>query len=480
MYRYALLVGLMIASCPAVMAELVWLQNDGFVMGGQAYVQLGFVANEICASTYTLNLSHYPCKLQTVRVLVQGGGAANFNVKIWTDSGALQPGTLLLTEACSLSSGSNWRDIDVSSHNIILTSGGVRVGLEFTANPPPSFCRDGDGNIQTHKNLVYAMPTGTWLWSENLGLQGDWILRLQVDTNYAPSPTATPTGSAGPTFTPTPSGTTGPTLTPTPTQPGQTPTATPNPSHSPTPTPTGSTTTGTIQWDADEYFGLDAHARVSVIDADLNTNPGVQEQLIVEIWSQSDSYPGGITVTLYETGMASDTFQTVFPHVSFSQTSSNDAEDLLQVADGDTIHARYLEANPFGERLDSAVWYLQQGITIALVMPAHQFPDGSLCFVDLEFSNSGDTQNVDLYVLLDVFGAYFCYPTWADIEAGLQYDDMYVPGYYEDVLEIIAPFTMPPVDPVGPLFFHAAMFNDGHLTIEEMASNLDSWEFWLE
>ncbi len=413
-----------------------------------------------------------------------GGATSNFNLKIWEDTGGLQPGALLLDRQVSLVAQNSWNDIDISADNIIVSSGSVRVGLEFHTDPPPSFCRDGDGNIQYHRNLIKAVPGG-WFWSEFFGLQGDWILRLQIDGNYG-AQTATPAPTRTPTKTPTMPG---PTATFTPTQPGPTATFTPTmpgvtytPTWMPTTTitPTQSTSEGTIEWDAGQYFGLDAHARITVTDPDLDIDPGAQQQLDVRVWSESDPYPSGINVTLYETGLSSDTFQSVYPHVSFSETAGDDDEDMIFVEDGDLVYARYIDENPVGERIASAQWFASQGITLELVMPDDRFGDGELCYLNMNFTNSGDTQEVDLYALLNVFGDYFCYPSWQNINLGLDHDDMFVPADYQGTLELIEEFAMPPVDPVGPLFFHAAMFQDGQLTLETLAADPDSFEFYLE
>ncbi|MBN2055569.1 hypothetical protein JW905_11640 [bacterium] len=436
-------------------AEFKWLQNDGFSMGGMAYYQMGFVATEICAATYTPFMGDYPVKLSTVRILVQdgAGGSASrdFVLRVWEDSGTTQPGALLLEETRTLTASTNWQDVDIAGHNIIVSSGSIRVGFEFTGAPPPSFCRDADGTITPHRNLI-KLDIGTWVWAESLGLQGDWILRLGVETNYG-----------GATATPTPS----------PTIPGATATPTPTP----VTTPGGDE--GEINWDAAEYFGLDAHGRLTVVDGNLDGDPGLQEQIDVWVWSQSDPYPSGISVTLYETSLSSDTFQSVYPHVGFTDAASDDMENLIHVADNDPVYARYLDDSPVGEHIASARWHAYQGISITLEMPSHSISDGDQCWLNLDFSNSGDTSQVDLYVLLDVFGSYFAYPSWNAIDLGLDHGDLFIPGAYQDTIEVLDPFTMPPVDPVGPLFFHAAMFEDGELTIDTMISNLSTWEFSL-
>jgi hypothetical protein len=113
-------------------------------------------------------------------------------------------------------------------------------------------------------------------------------------------------------------------------------------------------------------------------------------------------------------------------------------------------------------------------------MPAEKFTDGDPCRLDLLVSNPGTATEVDLYLLLDVFGRFFAYPSWQEITSGLDWERMELPAGMEDTLSIIPEFTMPPVPPAGPLFFYAAMFEAGLLDLEHLASNGSVWAFSLE
>lgn len=440
----------------------VWYQNDGFESEDPAMYQMGFVSGEVLASVFEIPAEDLPVRLTRVWVLVgdgaAGGTTGQFDFSIWSDTGVLAPGTVLKNQTMELLAGDAWTEINLWNDNIVITQDWARVGFEFNSAPPPSFYRDFDGTIETHRNLIYAIPGG-WSWSENLGLQGDWILRLAGEPNYGTgSPTPTPT-NPGPTPTPTATATGG----------------------GPTPTPTGTAGPSSIIWDQAEYYGLDAVGRLTVTDPDLDANPGAQEQVQVQVWSDSDSYPGGIEVTLYEEGNSSDRFVSVYPHVGFTDGASSDPDDRIQVSDGDTIYARYLDQSPSGERLASADWRAQGGVQLSLLMPATSFGTGSTCWLDLDFDNPGETQDLDLYILMEVYGQYFCYPSWQDLdEAGLDHDDMFVPGGYQDTIHVIPEFAMPAVTPAGPFAFYAVMFDDGMLSEATMASNVSVWTFSLE
>jgi hypothetical protein len=112
-------------------------------------------------------------------------------------------------------------------------------------------------------------------------------------------------------------------------------------------------------------------------------------------------------------------------------------------------------------------------------MPAEVFHGGDNCSLSLEINNPGTARNVDLYVLLDVSGNYYAYPGWSDIAGGLEHQDLTITAASSDEMVLISPFTMPPVPAFGPLFFYAAMFDDGFLDLDHLASNGSAWEFHL-
>ena len=49
-----------------------------------------------------------------------------------------------------------------------------------------------------------------------------------------------------------------------------------------------------------------------------------------------------------------------------------------------------------------------------------------------------------------------------------------------EVWPIIEPFQMPPVSPTGPLYFYAAMFEPGTLSLDTLVSNGAAYEFYLQ
>ncbi|MBN2564032.1 MAG: hypothetical protein JXQ75_24220, partial [Phycisphaerae bacterium] len=102
------------------------------------------------------------------------------------------------------------------------------------------------------------------------------------------------------------------------------------------PLPTACSDAGEISLDREEY-ACESTANIEVADCGLNLNDGVIDT--VDITIDSDSEPGGETVTLYETDTASAQFQ---GSITLSET---DGAGVLLVAQGDTVTATYIDAD---------------------------------------------------------------------------------------------------------------------------------------
>jgi len=118
-------------------------------------------------------------------------------------------------------------------------------------------------------------------------------------------------------------------------------------------------------------------------------------------------------------------------------------------------------------------------VDINLTMPGTYFDTGSTCWLRLEISNPGLPHLVDLYVLLDVLGDYWFYPSWINLSQGLDYYSFTVDAGANEVLELIPEFQMPTVSFFGPLYFYAAMFEEAQLDLDHLASNGSAIEFYL-
>jgi predicted outer membrane repeat protein len=115
-------------------------------------------------------------------------------------------------------------------------------------------------------------------------------------------------------------------------------------------------------------------------------------------------------------------------------------------------------------------------ITIALQMPANAFGEGDECWLNLQVTNDGAARDADLYVLLDVFGSYFSYPSWRPLAEGLDHGTLTVTSG-STTEGLIPSFTMPAVPPAGPFYFYAALFEQGQLGLDYLVSNGAAWDF---
>jgi len=113
-------------------------------------------------------------------------------------------------------------------------------------------------------------------------------------------------------------------------------------------------------------------------------------------------------------------------------------------------------------------------------MPAGSFAEGDPCWLDLQVQNPGSDRSVDLYVLLDAFGQYFAYPSWAEVGEHIAFNREGIPPGADLTLNIIPEFTMPAVSPAGPFYFYAAMFDHGYLDLDHLASNGTVVQFNLQ
>ncbi len=173
-----------------VQAEIKDLQNDSFDESGTVVYQGGFVTGEMMAARFTPDPDDYPIHIRKIKVYVEtspgGQTSGQFVLHLWADNGNLQPGPELIDPYPYTLSASGMNIINLQSQGIMVNSGSVRVGLQFAGNPPPSFCNDNDGNITPQKNFIFAYPPSGdpfWAYSESFGVNGDWILRLEINAS---------------------------------------------------------------------------------------------------------------------------------------------------------------------------------------------------------------------------------------------------------------------------------------------------------
>ena len=91
---------------------------------------------------------------------------------------------------------------------------------------------------------------------------------------------------------------------------------------------------GEVQW-LEASYPATGTGIVRVIDPDMNLNPEAVDNLVIDVWSDSDA--GGIDLIVTETGEMTGVFEGI---VFFSTTNESSGSRLL-VGQGDTVTAEY-------------------------------------------------------------------------------------------------------------------------------------------
>ena len=178
----------MIIGCALLVASTaradVELKNDGFVSGGQATFQTGFVVGEAGAVRFVAPAAGR--QLKKIQLLFGGATTMqNLTIKVFDDTaGQDTPGAELFMSDFALTGADNaMQELDLTSANLYVPQQ-FRVALYFQHAGAPTIASDGDSTIAADKNYIFA---GTWKRSSALGLTGDWVIRAFVsDAGTAP------------------------------------------------------------------------------------------------------------------------------------------------------------------------------------------------------------------------------------------------------------------------------------------------------
>lgn len=118
--------------------------------------------------------------------------------------------------------------------------------------------------------------------------------------------------------------------------------------------------------------------------------------------------------------------------------------------------------------------------TMTFEMPGLRFRGGDTVYLNLYLVNpTAVAVDADLYVLMEVYGEFFAYPTWENIDEGLPKTEISVLAGSIDPKSLIPAFTMPTVANAGPFYFYCAAFEPDTLAVETLIGNVDMWEFTL-
>ena len=174
---------------PAIAGAQITYQNDGMTSGSDGVVVCGFVPDEKFAALFVPDPADYPFTIDSVMVMllpydgscaeVAAGEGKPVTIEIWNDAAASEEpdGAPVYAEEWAVTSSSAAiNDLPVGDDATIrIESGVVRVAVTLGSDDIKPI-RDNDG-LTTDRNLIYDIG-GTWHWSSDYGLVGDWLLRL--------------------------------------------------------------------------------------------------------------------------------------------------------------------------------------------------------------------------------------------------------------------------------------------------------------
>lgn len=118
---------------------------------------------------------------------------------------------------------------------------------------------------------------------------------------------------------------------------------------------------------------------------------------------------------------------------------------------------------------------IPETLGVELAMPSHSFTTGEVCWLNVTVINTTGTpvNNAHLFVVLDVYGSYFFWPSWVAYPPEIDSMPINVP---ETVLiHAIEPFMWPTgAGSASGLFFLGALLDSSITTVY---GEIDTWEF---
>ena len=173
--------------------ETITLRNHSYITGGSFNAVTGydppagaprlFEEFETIATRLVAGPADYPFKIKKLRVLAAGSGTVAWAVDLWQDTNdtTAAPDVHFYLGSAYTFTGTIWNEIDLSADNIMVASGGVRVGLTYiSGGAPPGIGADSNG-FTARRNFVRG-STSTWSFAENVAINGDFIIEMDIDT----------------------------------------------------------------------------------------------------------------------------------------------------------------------------------------------------------------------------------------------------------------------------------------------------------
>jgi len=182
----------LVAAAPS--GAQVTYQNDSLADEGDGVVSCGFAVGEKFAAVFVPDSGDYPFTIDELQFMLtpysqgtsgceeQTAGDHTVTVEIWNDDAPAEdpprPPVYQSTDWSVTTSTTALNVLDIAGdHEILIESGVVRVAVTIPADDAMPV-RDIDG-ITSERNLIY-LDSGDWRWADDLGVTGDWLVRLVV------------------------------------------------------------------------------------------------------------------------------------------------------------------------------------------------------------------------------------------------------------------------------------------------------------
>jgi hypothetical protein len=198
-------VAVVLAVAPAARAHEVTLQNDKFVAGGALDFGAGLIKGEAVGETFQPPDSYYPFTIKSVQFIAAGaksGAMGTFTIKVYQDTGAVDPGMMLTSFSASANNVPLTGDMMKLQEAplpspLMVASGAVRIALEAAQDTSPNgltipFDRSAAITKASTVCAILNPPDGgaappcAWSYFSSLGGKGTWVIRLVIDTNGGP------------------------------------------------------------------------------------------------------------------------------------------------------------------------------------------------------------------------------------------------------------------------------------------------------
>jgi hypothetical protein len=173
------------------MADEIVLQNDSLLASGNAYVQQGFVAGDIAAAVFNPPCHYFPLTIKTIQVYWTSQSTIQppvlTHIRVY-GAGGPNPGSPLFTQEGVGMNAGYLNEFTVPGSGWVVNQAPFTVGIEYvglvgdTITAQSGHISTDSNGCQQSKNLVFDAASSQWLSPCTLGMSGDFIIRVVVET----------------------------------------------------------------------------------------------------------------------------------------------------------------------------------------------------------------------------------------------------------------------------------------------------------